>query len=612
MRRLFEDDEEMMQIDDEIQQAAENDYMKNVCKMFTLNIQSDYFANIQFPDLPECFNMCMKPFEMPEKAKININNSLPLEISTINNSETNDFAKRLFGQEFSSFSSITSKSEDKEPSYDSTETPKVMDLSAAPTDENPHSGENNTRTGVGSHEYTITSTDAYESKNIYKNDDTENYNFIMQYKDAAIRNLLLNELFNVGDEGVASLAAADIKVDNTKPTDRGNAKNGADVIQSITNYISKSLVSLSTLLNLVNGTKGNSSDDVKKVITDLESSSMKTIKEWVESEAPLLKKKAEKEENKLRKKNEVQVDGQKIIMVLTKLIMKDTSLQPKNADSFLKGVQKEIAGTNDEYELDEVVNKYFLNCSNLSEFRKMYNNSKTNFEINKNKISNENFEVNMNKYKKLNESDDDSEIRGLDYDEMYNNIYSLIHGAMVKQIPDAKEEWKCFKTMKENMEKMKKVVDEKMEEAINKVCKVDDKSEPKGPVAKALLSHPLRANGLKTMWSRYSDDLTRRLEMRIGVLTGIGANSNGSAEMLYEFLTVTYPRIISCMLVYKLIYEDIKRQAGIVIGKYTMTGEQMKEDIKEHTKQYADMFNETVSSRIEGIESLANEYDEEN
>ena len=51
-------------------------YKQFVCE---INLQSDLFANIQFPTLPHNFQMLMSELDFPSKAKININNSLMMK-----------------------------------------------------------------------------------------------------------------------------------------------------------------------------------------------------------------------------------------------------------------------------------------------------------------------------------------------------------------------------------------------------------------------------------------------------------------------------------------------------------------------------------------------------
>lgn len=60
-----------------------------------------------------------------------------------------------------------------------------------------------------------------------------------------------------------------------------------------------------------------------------------------------------------------------------------------------------------------------------------------------------------------------------------------------------------------------------------------------------------------TMWNRYSGELDLRMKNRIDQITGAGAE-NGSANMVEDFLRNTYPRIISMMLTYKLVFEQIR------------------------------------------------------
>ena len=57
------------------------------------------------------------------------------------------------------------------------------------------------------------------------------------------------------------------------------------------------------------------------------------------------------------------------------------------------------------------------------------------------------------------------------------------------------------------------------------------------------------------MWSRYSMELQKRIDNRIAQVIGSnGSVESGSAAMVEDFLRVTYPQIISVMIVYRCIF----------------------------------------------------------
>ena len=59
------------------------------------------------------------------------------------------------------------------------------------------------------------------------------------------------------------------------------------------------------------------------------------------------------------------------------------------------------------------------------------------------------------------------------------------------------------------------------------------------------------------MWERYASELDIRINNRINQLTGLGSVESGSATMLEDFLRSTYPQIISVMLTYKILFQQL-------------------------------------------------------
>ena len=109
-----------------------------------------------------------------------------------------------------------------------------------------------------------------------------------------------------------------------------------------------------------------------------------------------------------------------------------------------------------------------------------------------------------------------------------------------------------MKSLEESMKNLKDRADEEILKRIELVCKTNGQ--------KSLVHWPFKAEGLKTMWNRYSSELQRRIENRIAQLTGVpGSQETGSANMVEDFLRNTYPRIIAAMLTYRLIFEQMSK-----------------------------------------------------
>ena len=64
--------------------------------VFQINLQTDLFANIQFPSLPTNFQMLMSELDYPATAKVNINNALMMNPQDIDKTSADDIGLQLF------------------------------------------------------------------------------------------------------------------------------------------------------------------------------------------------------------------------------------------------------------------------------------------------------------------------------------------------------------------------------------------------------------------------------------------------------------------------------------------------------------------------------------
>ena len=97
------------------------------------------------------------------------------------------------------------------------------------------------------------------------------------------------------------------------------------------------------------------------------------------------------------------------------------------------------------------------------------------------------------------------------------------------------------------MKKLKERADAEIKKKIELVCKTGGQ--------KSLIKWPMKAEGLLSMWERYSSELDIRINNRINQLTGIGGVETGSATMLEDFLRSTFPQIMASMICYRTLFE---------------------------------------------------------
>lgn len=75
------------------------------------------------------------------------------------------------------------------------------------------------------------------------------------------------------------------------------------------------------------------------------------------------------------------------------------------------------------------------------------------------------------------------------------------------------------------------------------------------------------------MWTRYSSELQMRINNRVDQLMGSnGGVETGSATLVENFLTTTYPAIIAAMLTYKCVFQKLALKYKEYEGmpKYTL------------------------------------------
>lgn len=178
-----------------------------------------------------------------------------------------------------------------------------------------------------------------------------------------------------------------------------------------------------------------------------------------------------------------------------------------------------------------------------------------------------------------------ADLEPVDYDKIYNDLLVQLSTAMSESI-GPRADWLCFKGIADQMKQLKEAADKEINSKINIVCKTGDQ--------KSLLKYPFKAEGLKGMWARYSNELQSRIDNRINQLMGTqGGSDTGSAQMVEDFLTHTYPQIVAMMVTYRCVFAQIAHEyKNGFVPKLTL--EDVHEVLGETAKAYDDDLNVVV------------------
>ena len=142
---------------------------------------------------------------------------------------------------------------------------------------------------------------------------------------------------------------------------------------------------------------------------------------------------------------------------------------------------------------------------------------------------------------------------------IYGNMKDMLSVKITGIIHNNPEDWYIIKNSRERMKALKEAADKEITAKIDLICRTANsgKSDIGDKFKAALSTHPVRAEGLKGLWAKYSDDLQDRIESRIRSITGDNGNSN-ILDTIKEFLTVTYPNLIGIMIYYKSLFYLLK------------------------------------------------------
>lgn len=503
-------------------------YRRFVCQ---INLQSDLFANVQFPSLPDNFQMLMGEMDFPEKAKVNINNSLFMNPQQIDQSSAEDIGLQQFNS--SKFKNLTG-----------------MKMTLAP----------------------------------------QAYSRQMESIVYAFDKIALSQLFEDTASGTGvSIDPKDVKAHNT-----AMAQLNTTVIDAINNYIEKSKDAVKSLLEMVAG--GGSAKEALKSIQTASEASDKTVGDWLDSVSAIRKESSESMRMGQLSSLKNMVKYTKAAFNFLACVNKSNIPGKMSKNEYYNIVSDDAYNIQDKTDMDKMIAR-FTTFKKYDDFLNYYKQKlgnkpgpiplKPQGENDTNTSESYHFST-IKDFKALNESGYDefennetglSEDKPLDYDKIYQDLFHYLARAMSNAIGE-RDNWLCFKDVRQNMDTLVKGADEEITKKIEIVCKTGGQ--------KSLVHWPFKAEGLKGMWKRYMSELQLRINNRIDQLTGShGSVTTGSANMVEQFLTVTYPQIIAMMVTYKCVFQQLKEMySRDLMVHYTF--EDCEDIIQESEDQFAD------------------------
>lgn len=369
-----------------------------------------------------------------------------------------------------------------------------------------------------------------------------------QYFANNMYNYILNSLY----EDTVNMKGKDLIPQDIKAHNDRMVTMSSNIINAITTYVDRSISVIVPIIQMVAGNQNI--NYVKKTIQTANRASWRKITSWLDSQSSIEKdigrhdKDAEYRE--LDKKRKIQEIGGNVFKCV---VISNIPYSDKNA--YLIKISNDLMTQTTEAGLDTIIKQYILNMSYknfINEWNKHGEKPYT-LTLKKGIDLSESYDFERQMLDKLFEDDSDEQpvlsTLSPNYDEIFNDLTNQISMSISETI-GPRDEWKCIKDVAAQMKILKDRADEEIKKKIELVCKTGGQ--------KSLVHHPFKAEGLLTMWNRYSSELQVRIDNRIAQLTGSsGSVETGSANMVEDFLRVTYPRIIAVLLTYRCIFSQI-------------------------------------------------------
>lgn len=472
-------------------------------------ISSDCYEKIMLPPLPTNFAMLMSNIDYPDKAKQNPNGSLFMQPSKeILDDKASDIGLQYFGDNLK---------------WDAIQNYKTETLN-----------------------------DSYN-------------NFFQLYH----KNSVLNELlFGAGTDDLNNgIAGADINQETMQRTvqNPGTPFNGSP-IDAIDKYVSNSIPVVEQLVRAIVGKDTSEIKKLVKLVSDFNMVNGSLVKKYIEKNNEVLRKLNDSDELENNKKVQQQSNALVYINIIRKWSVNNESYNKFSTTEIGKKFNDWLDESTDDTD-GAIWNRGCMSFLKYIQIKNVPLGKQTDIS---NKVDQKDVTFgtsvkenviydNHNKLFEDNSEDAKLQLEQFNFDDIYNKVQSSIRDVMLNATMTDHEEWNIVKNAKSRMEKLKESCDKEINAKIELICRtVQSGQSSLGDKFKAAISkHPMRAEGLKNIWARYSDDLIDRIESRIRSIGGMNGNSN-IFMTIKRFLIDTYPALIAMMITWKSVLELCK------------------------------------------------------
>lgn len=505
-------------------------------KLLPVKINTEYFNNLSLPGLPTNFSMLMSNIDFPTKANKNPNGSLFMKpTEEILKSGATDLGTKCFNNNVN-LKNIINKTTNKNESFFNSQIYKEL----------------------------------FEVENEDGLDKTTDGEF--------------GSIFTP-DSDPTYVGGADLEQETMKREQTKVNEYKGDIIGAIDTYVVSSVPIMNNLLRGICGESTNLKE-FGKLVMQINSAAKGNIAKYMSKEEEVLQKILTKRYEEDTEKQRKALD---ILKQVTKFqdCLRDeefrNKIRFKSSDKCYDEFSKFISENEiTEKNLDIIIEKYTMYDSFkevYKEVQKFLNDklAKQHTQKQLQQYPNQNISTSVSylydiihkldedilsyKYKRIFE---DEQIKGEDeilsslnksLETSYEEIKDKLQECIVGLIDSDPKSWYIIKNAKERMIKLKDAADKEIQARIDLICRTANTAQSSlGDKFKSALSkHPIRAEGLKNIWARYSDDLTDRIENRINLISG-GTSSQIMITSLQEFALKTYPNLIAIMLYYKQIF----------------------------------------------------------
>lgn len=405
---------------------------------------------------------------------------------------------------------------------------------------------------------------------------------------------------------------ADRKRMNTADAFKGSPIDAIDM------YITESLVVVENLARAIAGDNVKDLHTLGKVISNLNTATDQNIAEYLEKNNEVLKQLSDNTWQKSAKEQKaVALIYQKVTRI-QQYQMHDKSNWAiyaktpggKSFNEWLRSCMKE--GNEDKWESQVNQQLLKLKIKFNKEFKSIKDSDLLSTTIDFDSITEIKFEdpvgtvadsLQYNTTKLLNEEVNEEagrQLAAFDFDDIYNSVRSTVRDVMLGICINDYTKWQITTNAKTRMEKLKEAADKEIQAKIELICRTAASGQSSlGDKFKAAISkHPMRAEGLKNIWARYSDDLTDRIETR---LRSIGGQNGDTAifTTIKQFLLSTYPNLVALMFTWKCVLMLCKRY----YNKYpipVISSEQIEANTERVMASYRVIINEFYKYNPEG------------